>query len=652
MCRWLGPDEKSNGHRIYHPTQHKISIERNIVMLKLQTPDVQEEKECVDIGPDSENVENLQQQTNLPAVPDECVPTPEPTTRPKRNQKLTRCAKGLKLMDEDPDNQPAEEEANEVNRVEAMLASGGDPLDDPTTISQLGKHANGDYWWSAMHEEVRILEKRGTWEYVYPPPNSNIIESKFVFRTKRNADGSIEKYKARLVTRGFTQVDGVDYYSDDTFAPVTRLSSVCSILSYAATNNWEIHQIDIKLAYLYGELEDNETIFMHPPQHYELDSIQPGQVLRLRKALYGLKRAGRHWYQVLVNMLTNAGMTRSDYNNAVFYRHHPNGDISILFSHVDDLTLISNETSRIRMLKDKIGAQVEYTDGGEINWLLSVEIKRDRTKRTIMMCQFSYLETILTRYGFKDACPTNTPMDPHLQLSIEQCPMTNDEIAEMSKRPYAVAVGALHYAADVTWPDIAYAVGQLARYLRNPGFTHWTACKHVYQYLRSMKENWLVLGGNGYGLIGYSDADGMSMEGRHTISGYVFKLFGSAIFWSSKEQTLVVLSTTEAEYVALTHAAREAIWLRALLSQVFKLESLPVEIHCDNQSAIALSAENRFHARTKHIDIQYHFICQCVADGKILVPYVPTDDQEADIFTKALPPIKVKCFTDRLGLRV
>ncbi|THG96722.1 hypothetical protein EW145_g7731, partial [Phellinidium pouzarii] len=584
MCRWLGPDEKSNGHRIYHPTQHKISIERNIVMLKPQTPDIQEEKECVDIGPDSENVENLQQQTNLPSVPDERVPTPEPTTCPKRNRKLTRRAKGLELMDEDPDDQSAEEEANEVNRVEAMIASGGDPLDDPTTISQLGKRTDGDYWWSAMHEEVRILEKRGTWEYAYPPPNSNIIESKFVFRTKRNADGSIEKYKARLVARGFTQVDGVDYYSDDTFAPVTRLSSVRSILSYAAANNWEIHQIDIKSAYLYGELEDDETIFMRPPQHYELNGIQPGQVLRLRKALYGLKQAGRR---------------------------------CILFSHVDDLTLISNETSRIRMLKDKIGAQVEYTDGGEINWLLGVEIKRDRAKRTIMMCQFSYLETILTRYGFKDAHPTNTPMDPHLRLSIEQCPTTNDEIAEMSKRPYAAAVGALRYAADVTRPDIAYAVGQLASI-----------------YARRRK------------------TDGMSTEGRHAISGYVFKLFGSAISWSSKRQTLVVLSTTEAEYVALTHAAREAIWLRALLSQVFKLKHLPVEIHCDNQSAIALSAENHFHARTKHIDIQYHFIRQCVADGKILVPYVPTDDQEADIFTKALPPIKVKRFTDRLGLRV
>ncbi|THH11071.1 hypothetical protein EW145_g912 [Phellinidium pouzarii] len=573
MCRWLGPDEKSNGHRIYHPTQHKISIKRNIVMLKPQTPDVQEEKECVNIGPDSENVENLRQQTNLPSVPDEHVPTPEPTTRPKQNRKLMRHAKGLELTDEDPDDQPVEEEANEVDHVEAMLASGGDPLDDLTMISQLGKHADGDYWWSAMHEEVRILEKCGTWEYV-----------------------SIEKYKVRLVARGFTQVDGVDYYSDDTFAPVTQLSSVHSILSYAAANNWEIHQIDIKLAYLYSELEDNKTIFMCPPQHYELDGIQPGQVLQLWKALYGLKQAGRHWYQVLVNMLTNVGMTRSDYDNAVFYRHHPNGDISILFSHVDDLTLISNETSRIRMLKDKIGVQVEYTDGGEINWLLGVEIKRDHTKHTIMMRQFSYLETILTRYGFQDACPTNTPMDPHLRLSIEQCPMTNDEIAEMSKRPYAAAVGALRYAADVTQPDIAYVVGQLASI-----------------YARQRK---------------------------------------TAISWSSKRQTLVVLSTTEAEYVALTHAAHEAIWLCALLSQVFKLESLPIEIHCDNQSAIVLSAENHFHARTKHIDIQYHFICQCIADGKILVPYVPMDDQEADIFTKALLPIKVKRFTDRLGLHI
>ena len=221
----------------------------------------------------------------------------------------------------------------------------------------------------------------------------------------------------------------------------------------------------------------------------------------------------------------------------------------------------------------------------------------------------------------------------------------------MSKRPYAAAVGALRYLADMTCPDIAYAVGQLAKYLLNPGFTHWTALKRVFEYLQATKGFWLILGGKDQGLVGYSDADGMTNEGRYAVSGYVFRYFGT-ISWSSKRQELIALSTAEAEYYAMVHAGKEAIWIGNMLCELLQSKADAVELNCDNQSAIALSKVEGFHPRTKHIDIHYHWICEKIKSKQLNIRYVSTDEQLADILTKALTPVKVKCFVDLLGLRV
>ena len=411
-----------------------------------------------------------------------------------------------------------------------------------------------------------------------------------------------------------------------------------------------MRQIDIRSAYLYGKLKDDEVIHMSAPPGYKIRGMNEGQVIRLKLALYGLKQAGRRWYEVLIGILKNAGMIRSDYDDALFYRHHPNGYITILFSHVDDLSILSNEDSYVDHLIKLISQQVEYTGGGELKWLLGVEIERDRMSRQIKLRQSAYIRTILTRYGFQDVKPVTTPMDTHIQFTEEMAPTTDEQIEEMKKRPYAAAVGALRYLADMTRPDLAYAVGILAKFLRNPGFAHWTAVKRVFQYLQATKDYWLVLGSNeGKGLVGYTDSDGMSTEGRKPIAGYVFHFYGT-VNWSSKRQTLVTRSTAEAEYIALSRTAHEAVWMSRLLSQLFKLELTPVTIYCDSQAAIALLSKIGFHQRTKHIDIHYHFTRQCIADGQLNVEYVPTDEQLADILTKALPAPKVKHFTERLGL--
>ena len=212
------------------------------------------------------------------------------------------------------------------------------------------------------------------------------------------------------------------------------------------------------------------------------------------------------------------------------------------------------------------------------------------------------------------------------------------------------ALGALQYLSVATRPDITYAVSILARFSQNPGLTHWNALKRVYVYLKSTRDLWLTFGGEEVELQDYSDAHGMSQEDRHAISRYVFMLHGGAVSWSSKRQDTISLSTTEAEYIALTHAAKEAIWFKNLLSELFGSINHPITLHSDNRSAIALAKDDRFHARTKHIDIRYHFIRYVIEEGKIRLTYCPTENMTADILTKPLTSLKSKHFAESMGL--
>jgi hypothetical protein len=411
--------------------------------------------------------------------------------------------------------------------------------------------------------------------------------------------------------------------------------------------------MDVKSAYLYGKLDEHEQIYMNPPPGITLPGIKPGQVLLLLLALYGLKQAGRRWYKVLWSIMSDMGLKRSEFDHAVFYRRTPDGGLALIFVHVDDMSLVASSQDMMNTLKSKLTARLEVVDSGAIHWLLGVEIRRNLDLRTIHLSQRAYLEAIIARYGFSDIKPRAVPMDPHLSLSREHCARTVEDFAFMKNKPFREALGALMYASVVSRPNITYAVGQLARYQDSPGPTHWNALKHIYQYLKGTLDLELVLGGqdDDDAPIGYSDADGMSTEGRHAISGYVFTIGTGAVSWSSKRQDLVTLSTTEAEYVAQTHAAKEAIWLRSFVADVFGPRTDSILLRSDNQSAIALARDDRFHARTKHIDIRFHFIRYAIADGRIRLEYCPTEDMVADVLTKALPSLKAKHFATLMGLR-
>src|SRR6202522_727053 len=373
------------------------------------------------------------------------------------------------------------------------------------------------------------------------------------------------------------------------------------------------------------------------------------KVCRLLKLLYGLKQAGRCWYQKLVVIIEKLGFNRCDVDQAVFY-HRKGSTLIIVLVHVDNCTIARSSISLILRFKIEISKFISITNLDELHWILGIEVKCVREHYTIHLSQRSYINSILRRYGFEDLKPVSLPMKTSIRLTSAQSPTTTQEITHMQNIPYQEAVGLLMYVSLGTQPDITYAVQSVSRFSKNPGQAHWEAVKRIFSYLKGTKEFWLTYGGPQKELKGYADADGSMAEDRHAISGYAFLFHRGAVSWAAKRQEIVSLSTTESEYVAITHASKEALWLRSLISQFFDITLEPTTLFSDNQSAIALTKDHQYHPRTKHIDIQFHFIRWIIENGSLRLIYCPTEDMLADTLTKALPSPKVKHFAVELGL--
>ena len=301
----------------------------------------------------------------------------------------------------------------------------------------------------------------------------------------------------------------------------------------------------------------------------------------------------------------------------------------------------------IKKFKEDMNAKYRLTDLGEI---LGIKITQDLINKTLSLSQHSYIDAIITKYNFDDLKPSATPIDPSAQLSKSQSPSKIEDIMKMKNVPYCGAVRSLMYATMGTRPDIAFATSTVAQFLDNPGWAHWEAVKRIYRYLKGTRDLVLTYRGDKRGLVGYVDADGALQEHCREISGDIFMVDGGAVSWSLKKQELVMLSTAEAEYITQTHAAKEAIWLHRLLTEIFKSGETPTILFSDSKSAIALAQDGHYHTRTKHINIWYHFIRYIIEAGSIKLVYSPTDDMTADTLTKALPSVKAKHFMTALGL--
>ena len=519
--------------------------------------------------------------------------------------------------------------------------------DDPKTLQEASSREDWPLWKEAMDKELATLEEAGTWVTVPRPNGKNVVGSKWVFHIKRNADGSVNKYKARLVARGFTQIFGVDYYN--TFSPVAKLASFRSVLALAARFDWEIKSFDFNGAYLNGELDEDEEIYMQAPPGYEGQGEH--QVKRLKKSLYGLKQAGRKWYDALSRALADLGFRTSQADPGVFYMRYK-GHILILVVHVDDCIFTGSSSCLLEEYKAQFHARYTLTDLGPVNWLLGIKITQDRSTRSISLSQSTYIDSILARFALEDVKAQATPMVPGAVFSRGDSPSSPSDMDRMRKVPYREAIGSLMYASVATRPDISFAVSMLSQFLDNPGDAHWIGVKRIFRYLAGTQDVELTYGAERHDLVGYTDADGATQEHRRAISGHAFLIDGGAVSWSSRKQELVTLSTAEAEYVAATHAAKEALWLRKLVRELFPSFTAPTPLYCDNQAAIRLIEDDNYHARTKHIDVRYHFIRHTVQSGALDMIYCPTEEMVADMLTKALPKWKTFFHNSTLGLQL
>ena len=580
----------------------------------------------------------------LPAEP-EPEPQPQPTSPPRRP---TRTRK-VPIRDDDerysrssyqrskPKQLGASEEVGVSEEVGDLHANLTSVYDDPYTYKEAMSSPDAPEWQAACIEELRALEHMKVYEVVDRPKDRKVVASKWVFRTKRNSEGEITRYKARVVAKGYTQVEGLDY--DETFAPVVKYPTIRALLALAAALNLEMRQLDVKTAFLHGDLK--EEIYMSCPPGFEAIA---DKVLHLLKSIYGLKQASREWYQKLKKEFESMGFTRAESDHALFYKTE--GDTLLIVAvYVDDMLLLSDKHSSIDKLTEDLRARFEITVVGEPRWLLGMEITRDRARRIIEVSQRQYVEAVLKHFGMTDCRPTSTPVAANTKLPklVE---------AEADIKSYQSRLGAVMYCMLGTRPDLAYAVAMLSQHSATPGKEHHEALTRIFHYLRKTTDTKLRFDGmKKPELLGYVDADWANdLTDRRSITGHVFLMCGGAISWCSQKQKVVAQSSTEAEYISGASATNEALWLRQLLSQVGQPQAGPTRLLTDNQASIALASNPVFHKRTKHIDVRYHHMRHSFEAGFISPLYIPTGDQVADILTKGLPREKHEKFSKGMGL--
>ena len=479
-------------------------------------------------------------------------------------------------------------------------------------------------WQQAMQEEFDVLQAQGTWTLVPSPFNKNIIGCKWVYKIKRNPDGTISRYKARLVAQGFSQEKGLDY--TETFSSVVQHTTVRIILALAATHHWSLRQLDVKNAFLHCEL--HEEVYMKQPQGF-LDSKHHSHVCKLVKSLYGLKQAPRAWNAKFTSYLTVLGFQVSLSDSSMFVKE-VNTDVIILLLYVDDILITGLNPILIQSVIDDLAGVFYLKALGQLTYFLGLQIHY-KSNGDIFVNQEKCIKDLIHKAGMDNCRPCSTPCQPHHSVLVAE--------GELLSEPtlYRSLVGVLQYLT-FTRPDIAFAVNNVCQFMSAPTDVHFGLVKRILRFLQGTMNCGLTFtAGTALQIKGYSDSDwATDVNTRRSITGYVIFLGANHVSWQSKKQNSVSRSSTEAEYKALAHAAADIAWLRLILKDLCVVLPHPPLLYCDNQSAIALSLNPVQHSRIKHLETDFHFIRERVQKGDLIVQYVSTKDQVADVLTKGL----------------
>jgi hypothetical protein len=510
---------------------------------------------------------------------------------------------------------------------------------DPISYQEAMNQTDSEKWKHAITEEWQALLDNGTFDFGKedhstdePMPERPPISSKWVLKIKRNPNGSL-RYKARLVIRGFLQREGLDY--GETYAPVSKLTTFRYVLALASTLGWDVDHMDVMSAFLNPEIDKNDVYMTLPEMEATGSTRKTGSTVRLLKALYGLKQAPRLWWKDINNFLLSIGFVQSNMDPNLYLRKG-----ILLLLYVDDILIAhqGGDASPANEVKSLLMNKYKMSDLGPVRRFLGIEVTRQDGRYEIS--QTEYIQTILERFEMEDAYEVSTPMDPNVDLNNLNC-----EDKAVDSKHYLSIVGSLMYAALGTRPDIAFAVTALSRHNASPLVMHLTAAKRVLRYLKRTKTITIKYNGSEKDIHGYTDSDWAgNKETRKSIGGCIF-LLGGPIHWQAKTQSVVALSTLEAEFIACSDATREAIWLRCLNSETVHFTwnhgldlglRSPTHIKCDNQGALKLIETGIRKHKTKHIAIKYFHTIDEQEKGTVQFSYVESSKNLADMLTKPL----------------
>ncbi|KAA0057585.1 Beta-galactosidase [Cucumis melo var. makuwa] len=452
-------------------------------------------------------------------------------------------------------------------------------------------------WKNAVMEEMKALEKNRTWEICVLPKGHKT---------------------------GFTQTYGIDY--SETFSPVAKLNTVRVLLSVAVNKDWPLYQLDVKNAFLNGDLVE-EVYMSPPPPGFE---AQFGQhVCKLQKSLYGLKQSPRAWFDRFTTFVKSQGYNQGHSDHTLFTKASKTGKIAILIVYVDDIVLTEDDQTEISLLKQRMGNEFEIKDLGNLKYFLGMEVAR--SKEGISVSQRKYTLDLLTETSMLGCRPADTPIEFNCKLG------NSDDQVPVDKEQYQCLVGKLIYLSH-TRPDISFVVSVVSQFMQVSYEKHMEAVNRILRYLKNTPGKGLMFRKTNRKTIeAYTDSDwARSVIDRKSTSGYCTFVWGNLVTWRSKKQSVVASSSAEAEYRAMSLGICEEIWLQKVLSDLHQECETPLKLFCDNKAAISIANNPVQHDRTKHVEIDRHFIKERLDSGSICIPYILSSQQIADVLTKGL----------------
>ncbi|KAJ9552766.1 hypothetical protein OSB04_016811 [Centaurea solstitialis] len=593
-CFFVGYAKTTVGYYFYNPEENKVFVARNGKFLEEKFLSLENTRKDVDLQVvDEEN-------TALIVEPEIQHSNVEPQSEPIEEVQTQDLRRSSRVRQE-PDRY-----------LGFLVSQDSGDLNGPTSYGEAVSGSESEQWQEAMKAEMQSMYDNQVWELTDLPQHCRAVGRKWVFKKKTDMDGNVHTFKARLVAKGFTQTHGIDY--DETFSPVAMLKSIRILMAISAYFNYKIWQMDVKTAFLNGKL--TEDVYMEQPEGFE-DPKNPNKVCKLLKSIYGLKQASRSWNLHFDERIKEFGFTKSEFEPCV-YTKFSGSIVTFLVLYVDDILLIGNDVPTLQSVKSWLSKCFQMKDLGEAAYILGIKIYRNRSKRLIGLSQSTYIDKILKKFRMDESKKGFIPMQHGIVLSKTQCPVSSQDQDKMKSVPYASAIGSIMYAMLCTRPDVAYSAE------------------------------------DEISVTGYSDASFQTdRDDFRSQSGYVFTLNGGAISWKSSKQDTIADSTTEAEYIAASDAAKEAVWLRNFLSDLRVVASIsrPIDIFCDNSGAVAQAKEPREHHKSRHVLRKYHLIREIIGRGDVRICKIPTEENVADPLTKPLARVKHEAHASSIGMQ-